>query len=97
MSSPVITVDHLSKHYRLGVIGATTLRESVERWWHRMRGADPRAHMGRIDPTLHDIAGAQEENAERELWALRDVSFTVDQGEVLGVIGKNGAGKSTLL
>jgi hypothetical protein len=44
----IISVEHLSKRYRLGQIGATTLRESAERLWHRLRGRDPDEHMGKI-------------------------------------------------
>jgi hypothetical protein len=45
----IISVEHLSKRYRLGQIGATSLRESAERLWHRLRGRDPAEHMGQID------------------------------------------------
>jgi hypothetical protein len=48
MSDSIITVENLSKRYKLGVIGATTLRESVERAWHRLRGRDWREEMGPI-------------------------------------------------
>jgi len=44
----IISVEHLSKRYKLGQIGATSLRESAERWWHRLRGRDPDEHMGRV-------------------------------------------------
>src|SRR6185503_1917432 len=84
-----ISIENLSKTYHLGQIGTGTFTNDLKLWWARTRG--------KPNPLLR-IGEANRGNCDGEIiWALKDVSFTVDQGEVLGIIGRNGAGKSTLL
>ena len=90
--STVISIENLWKQYRLGVIGHGTLTHDLQSWWARVRGKeDPNA---KIDIVLE---GQEKQIEEDRFWALRDINLEVEQGEVLGIIGKNGTGKSTLL
>ena len=91
MSDTVIKVENLSKIYRLGQFGTGSVSHDLNKWWSNLLGKeDPYSKVSQINDRT-------KKSKSDYVFALKNINFELNKGDILGVIGKNGAGKSTLL
>lgn len=90
-SKTVIEFSGVSKRYRLGNVGSQTIKEDLGRLWNKLSRKDAQTT---FEGELNDRTTTGKSNF---VWSLKDIDLQINQGDVIGIIGKNGAGKSTLL
>ena len=83
----VIEISNLYKEYQLGVIGRDTFYRDFQSFIHKIKGKE--------DP--NSDLNSDYLDAQKKFLALKNINLVVNEGEIIGIIGKNGAGKSTLL